>query len=241
MSAERKEFSETNYGQKFADLEYASPELLNPKNHTLVLIDHEGQMFSAVEGVNRVELRNNLEMLSFFTRVYQIPVILSTIGEKLFAGPLFREIRQIYHDVPTYDRWTMNAWEDKATREAIIKTGKKKLVMAGLWTDICLGFTVISALKAGYEVYFIADASGATSKEAHEMAVQRMIQVGAIPLAAITYVAEILRDYSRADNASPEIGSLAHEGMIRYMNFGVGVDYADFMVPSYPPYKGFER
>jgi phosphoribulokinase len=135
----------------------------------------------------------------------------------------------------------MNLWEDTASREAILSYGKNRIVFAGLWTDVCLAFPVISALAAGFEVYFIADASGSVSKEAHDIAVQRMIQAGAVPLTTIAYISENIRDYGRKDNTDQNVGQLLHEGMIKYMNFGIGVDYADHMVQSYPYYKGFGK
>lgn len=230
-----------DYKNRFKDQEYASPELLNPKNHVLVLIDHEGQMCFAMEGVNKLELRNNLAILGHYANIYDIPVVLSTIGERVFAGPLFNEIRIFYPSAPVYDRTSLNLWEDKASREAILAYGKQRIVFAGLWTDVCLAFPVLSTLAAGHEVYFIADASGSVSKEAHDMAVQRMIQAGAVPLTTIAYISENIRDYGRKDNTDPQVGKLLHEGMIKYMNFGIGVDYADHMVPNYPYYTGFPK
>ncbi|HET6995648.1 MAG TPA: isochorismatase family protein, partial [Chitinophagaceae bacterium] len=180
MSNESNSIPNTNYRKRFGHLEFKSPELLNPMNHTLILIDHEGQMVFPTESTSRLELRNNLASLGYLSKIYEIPVILSSIGEKTFAGPLLSELSQFYPDEPVYDRSSTNFWEDDKAREAVIATGNKKLVFAGLWTDVCLAYPVLSALKAGYEVYFIADASAAMSKESHERAIQRMIQAGAI-------------------------------------------------------------
>jgi nicotinamidase-related amidase len=228
-----------SYSKKFEGLEYNTPELLNPTNHTLILIDHEGQMAFSVESISKIELRNNVGTLSYFARAFDIPLILTTIGERMFAGPLFPEIREFHPDAKSYDRTSQNAWEDRAAREAIIATDKKKLVMAGLWTDVCLAFPAISALNAGYDVYFVADASGANSVAAHELAVQRMIQAGAKPLGTTAYISEIVRDWGRADMIDPEFSALIHQGIIRFSNMGLGLDYADYMVPAYPAYKGF--
>ncbi|MEN5055126.1 isochorismatase family protein [Sphingobacterium kitahiroshimense] len=241
MSTTENLIPSTNYQERFKDFEYPSPELLNPGNHSLILIDHEGQMIFPVESIPKLELRNNVAILAYYSKVYEIPTILSTIVEKGFAGPILTEIRQYYPEAPIYDRISMNLWEDTNAREAVIAIDKKRLVMAGLWTDVCLGFTVLSALKAGYEVYIITDASGATSVEAHQIAIQRMVQAGAIPITTSTYVSEILRDYGRADNAAPDIGALLHDGLVKYMNFGIGIDYADHMVPAYPTYTGFNK
>src|SRR4030095_3853266 len=117
---------DTNYRKRFAHLEFKSPELLNPFNHTLILIDHEGQMTFPTESTSKLELRNNLASLGFITKMYEIPVILSTIGEENFAGPILGELRQFYPDAHIYDRSTVNFWEDDAAREAVIATGNKK-------------------------------------------------------------------------------------------------------------------
>jgi hypothetical protein len=241
MSNELNSVPNTNYRQRFANVDFKSPELLNPLNHTLILIDHEGQMAFPTESTSRLELRNNLGSLGYFSRLYEIPVVLSTIGEKYFAGPVLKELRQYYPDGPFYDRTSMNLWEDDKAREAVIATGNKKLVFAGLWTDVCLAYPVISALKAGYEVYFIADASAAMTKEGHERAVQRMIQAGAVPHGTVSYTSEVIRDYGRADNTSADISAHLHEWMIQYSGIGSGADYADHMVQTYPTYKGFGK
>ena len=241
MTNENNSVPNTNYRQRFSDLKFKSPELLNPLNHTLILIDHEGQMAFPTESTHKLELKNNLATLGYFSKMYEIPVILSTIGEKYFAGPILKELRQYYNDAPVYDRTSMNLWEDDKAREAVIATGNKKLVFAGLWTDVCLAYPVISALKAGYEVYFISDASAAMSKEGHQTAIQRMIQAGAIPLGTVAYTSEVIRDYGREDNSTPDIGAAIHEWMIKYSGIGSGADYADYMVQSYPTYKGFTK
>lgn len=241
MPNEKNSIPSTNYRQRFSNLKFKSPELLNPSNHTLVMIDHEGQMAFPTESTSRLELRNNLATLGYFLKMYEIPVVISTIGEKYFAGPVIKEFRQFYEDAPIYDRTSMNLWEDDKAREAVIATGNKKLVFAGLWTDVCLAYLVISALKAGYEVYFISDASAAMTKEGHETAIQRMIQAGAVPHGTVSYTSEVIRDYGREDNRNPDIASHLHEWMIRYSGIGMGVDYANYMVQSYATYKGFPK
>ena len=241
MSNENNSIPNTNYRKRFSHVDFKSPELLNPMNHTLILIDHEGQMTFPTESTSRLELRNNLASLGYFSKMYEIPVVLSTIGEKTFAGPILMELRQFYPDEPMYNRTGLNLWEDDKAREAVIATGNKKLVFAGLWTDVCLAFPVISALKAGYEVYFIADASAAMSKESHERSIQRMIQAGAVPHSTVSYTFEVIRDYGREDNRDSDIGAHMHEWRIKYTAIGTGVDYAIYMVQNYPPYKGFGK
>lgn len=204
----------------------AAKQVLNPTNHALLLIDHEGQMAFAVESQPIEELRNNSGLIAGASKLFKVPTIITTVAEKQFSGPVFPEIREYYPDESTYiDRTTMNSWEDKNFVKAVKATGKKKLVMAGLWTEVCINLAALSALEDGYEVYVITDASGGVSKEAHDMSVQRMIQAGVIPMTSMQYLLEIYRDWSRSDQYV-EVNELAK----RYGGaYGLGIDYIKTM------------
>ena len=175
--------------------------LLTPKDSLLMLIDHQPQMAFAVGSHDRQTLLNNVVGLAKSANAYEVPTILTTIGAKGFAGPLFPEIQAVFPGQETIDRTTMNAWEDANVVEAVRKTGRKKLVMAGLWTEVCLAFPVIAALGDGFAVYFVPDASGGRTLESHNLAVDRMIQAGAIPLDWLTYLCELQRDHARKETA----------------------------------------
>ena len=204
----------------------AAEQVLHPANHALILIDHEGQMAFGVESQPIEELRNNAGLIAGASKLFEVPTIITTVAEKQFSGPIFPEIREHYPDESTYiDRTTMNSWEDKNFVKAVEATGKKKLVMAGLWTEVCITLAALSALEDGYEVYVISDASGAVSQEAHDMAMTRMIQAGVIPITSMQYMLEIYRDWSRSDQYI-EVNELAK----RYGGaYGLGIDYIKTM------------
>lgn len=204
----------------------ASKELLNPTNHLLLLIDHESQMAFAVSSHPVEELRNNVGLVAATAKLYEIPIVITTVAERSFSGPVFPEIREYYPDANRYiDRTSMNAWEDKRVVEAVNKPGKKKIVVAGLWTEVCTLSAALSALEDGYEVYVVTDASGGISKEAHDMAIARMIQAGIKPVTSLQYLLEVHRDWARSD---------MYEAVLKLSKkyggaYGLGIDYIKTM------------
>lgn len=204
-----------------------SPELLSPTNHALLLIDHEGQMAFATKSIDAIELRNNVGLISGASKIFKIPTVVTTVAEKTFSGPVFPEIMEFYPNEADYiDRTTMNTWEDVNAFKAITGKGKKKIVMAGLWTSVCIVGPVLSAINDGYEVYVIADASGDVSKEAHEMAIQRILQAGAKPMTSLQYLLELQRDWARGETYEA-VNLLA----MRYGGaYGIGLQYARGML-----------
>lgn len=201
-----------------------SAELLTPENHVLVLIDHESQMAFPVKSISIEELRNNTGLIAGGSKIFKVPTIVTTVNEKTFSGPVFPEIMEVYpKETSGYiDRSTMNAWEDATAHKSITGRNKKKIVFAGLWTSVCIAGPVLSALADGYEVYFITDASGDTSKEAHEMAVTRMVQVGAKPMTSTQYVLELQRDWARSATYAAVTGLFKRFGGA----YGIGIQYA---------------
>lgn len=208
------------------DPSLAGKQLLNPDNHSLILIDHEGQMALAVQSIDIQTLRNNTGLVAATADLFKVNTIITTVAEKSFSGPLFPEIREYFGDESKYiDRTTMNSWEDKRIVDAVKKSGKKKIVLAGLWTEVCIVLPAISAIEDGYQVYFISDACGGVSKEAHDMAVARMIQAGAVPITSMQYLLEIHRDWARAGKYV-DVTNLAK----RYGGaYGLGIDYISTM------------
>ena len=171
--------------------------LLSPTNSAVIMIDHQSQMAFAVQSIDRTLLANNSVALAKTAKAFNVPVVLTTVAEKSFSGPLFGGIKQVYPNAPVIDRTTMNSWEDKNFRDAVHKLGKKKLVMAALWTEVCLTMPALAAIEEGYEVYIVTDASGGVTKEAHDMAVQRMVQAGAKPITWMQLLLEYQRDWAR--------------------------------------------
>ncbi|TFE25609.1 hydrolase [Cohnella luojiensis] len=161
-----------------------------------MLIDHQPQMAFATKSHSISELRNNVEGLAKSAKIFGVPTILTTVSAKSFSGDIFPEIQAVFPDQKPIDRTTMNPWEDQRVVDKANSFNKKKIVMAGLWTEVCLVDPVLSAIDAGYQVYFISDASGGVSTEAHDMAVQRMIQHGAIPMTWLQYLLEMQRDWA---------------------------------------------
>ena len=212
----------------FSASAHAAPpaeQLLTPKNHTLVLIDHQPQMAFATRSIDIAELRNNVTGLAKAANTFKVPTILTTVAAKSFSGPLFPELQAVFPDQKPIDRTTMNTWEDQRVVDAVKKTGKKKIVMAALWTEVCLIEPALSAIDQGYDVYIVTDASGGVTKEAHDMAVQRMIQAGAHPITWLQYMLELQRDWARGEtyNAVTKIAA-DHAG-----GYGLGLIYAKDM------------
>lgn len=209
-------------------MDKSSLELLTPNNCTVILIDHQPQMFFGVESAHRATIINNVVGLAKAAKIFNVPTILTTVAAKSFSGPLISELQAVFPDQKPIDRTSMNSWEDKNLVAAVEKTKRKKLIMAALWTEICLAFPAIDAIKAGYEVYAVVDASGATTVEAHQTAIQRMIQVGVIPITWIQFLCELQRDWAH-QKTYQAVTDLAKEHGGAY---GAGIFYAQSMLPG---------
>ncbi|MBA9071993.1 nicotinamidase-related amidase [Flavobacterium gossypii] len=205
-----------------------STELLNPSNHALILVDHESQMAFAVASHPIDQLRNNTALVAGASKIFNVPTVVTTVAEKSFSGPVFPEIEQFYPQKTSnyIDRTTMNTWEDANAHKAIVGKGKKKLVFAGLWTSVCIVGPTLSAISEGYDVYVITDASGDVSKEAHEMAVTRMVQAGAKPITSLQYLLELQRDWARQETYKAVTDLVKKYGGA----YGIGVLYAHEML-----------
>ncbi len=210
-----------------ASAQKPSPELLDPTNHSLLLIDHEGQMAFATHSISTIELRNNVGVISGASKIFNIPTVVTTVAEKSFSGPVFPEILEFFPNTKEYiDRTTMNTWEDVHAHKAITGKGKKRIVMAGLWTSVCVVGPALSAISEGYDVYVITDACGDVSKEAHEQSISRMVQAGVKPITSLQYLLELQRDWSRQETYKP-----VNDLVVRFGGaYGIGVQYAREML-----------
>jgi nicotinamidase-related amidase len=202
-----------------------SEKLLTPKNHTLILIDHQPQMAFATRSIDIAELRNNVTGLAKAAKAFQVPTILTTVAATSFSGPIFPEIQAVFPEQKPIDRSTMNTWEDQRVVDLVKKSGRKKVVMAALWTEVCLLEPVLSAIDEGYDVYIVTDASGGVTKEAHDMSVQRMVQAGAQPITWLQYMLELQRDWARGETYAPVMNIAKEHGG----GYGLGVIYAGEM------------
>lgn len=199
--------------------------LLDASNHTLIMIDHQSQMAFATKSIDPVQLRNNAALVAKAARGFQVPTILTTVAEKSFSGPIFDEIQSVFPGQAAIDRTTMNTWEDPRIAERVNAIGRGKIVLAGLWTSVCIVGPALSALDQGFEVYVITDASGDVSDEAHERAVERMVQLGARPMTSLQYLLELQRDWARGDSYNETVATaIAHGG-----GYGLGLVYAQTM------------
>jgi nicotinamidase-related amidase len=173
--------------------------LLTPQNAVLALIDYQPEQYAGVTSVSHGELLAHVTMLGRVATVFELPVVLSTVYVKHGMSGTNAELLEALPGVPEIDRTSMNSWEDPDFREAVERTGRKKLVIAGLWTEVCVAFPTLDALRAGYEVYVVVDAIGGVSRVAHESAMQRMIQAGAVPISVLGLACELQRDWGRPD------------------------------------------
>lgn len=200
--------------------------LLDPKKSVLILIDYQPQMFFGVASMDRQTLINNTVGLAKGAQAFKVPTILSTVETKAFSGPFLEEITSACPDNIPVERTSMNAWEDKAFVEAVAKTGRSQLVIAALWTEVCLAMPVLCALEQGLEVYPVVDASGGTTAEAHDIAVQRMVQKGAQPVSWLQVVLEWQRDWARKGTYDAVVRIVRQHGGA----YGQGIEYAAQMV-----------
>lgn len=199
--------------------------LLTPQDHTLILIDHQSQMAFATKSIAMELLRNNTALVAKAAAGFEVSTILTTVAEKSFSGPIFSEITDAFPDAPLLDRTSMNTWEDHQVTDRVNAIGKDRLVFAGLWTGVCIVAPVLSAIEQGFEAYVITDACGDVSYEAHDRAVQRMVQAGARPMTSLQYLLELQRDWARSRTYDLTTGIARSNGGA----YGVGIAYAKAM------------
>lgn len=197
-------------------------DLLTPDNSVLILIDHEPQMIFGVGSMDRQLLLNNVEALAKTAKLFSVPTILTTVEANAFSGEILCQIKDVFPDIVPIDRKTMNSWEHPHFYETVKAIGRKKLIMAALWTEVCLAFPVLSALKENYEVYIVVDASAGTSKQAHKTAVKRMMQAGARPVTWMQVLLEYQRDWGREETYKGTLDIVNEHGGA----YGVGIKYA---------------
>jgi nicotinamidase-related amidase len=184
-----------------------------------------------VAGFDRQSIINNTVALGKAARVFDVPVVLSTVETKSFSGNLWPQIRAVFPEQPAIERSSMNAWDDKNFVAAIEATGRKKIVLAGLWTEVCVTFPSVQAIHDGYEVYVVEDCCGDVSQLAHDNAMKRVIQAGAKPVTSLQVMLEFQRDWAEKDTYDAVMDIVK----THYGAYGVGVEYAYTMVHNAPP------
>src|SRR6476620_7149290 len=206
-------------------------DLLTPQNSQLIIIDHQPQMAFGVQSIDRQTLKNNVVALAKAAKVFKIPVTITTVETESFSGHTYPELLAVFPEAPLLERTSMNSWDDQKVRDALAKNARKKVVVSGLWTEVCNNsFALCAMLEGGYEIYMVADASGGTSKEAHDYAMQRMIQAGVVPVTWQQVMLEWQRDWARKETYDAVMAIVReHSGA-----YGMGVDYAYTMVHKAP-------
>ncbi|MHB9347422.1 hydrolase [Enterobacter vonholyi] len=206
-------------------------EVLTPANCQVIFIDHQPQMAFGVQSIDRQVLKNNTVALAKAAKVFNITTIITTVETESFSGNTYPELLDVFPGQDILERTSMNSWDDQKVRDALKANGKKKVVVAGLWTEVCNNsFALCAMLEGDYEIYMVADASGGTSKEAHDYAMQRMIQAGVIPVTWQQVMLEWQRDWARKETYTAVMDIVReHSGA-----YGMGVDYAYTMVHKAP-------
>ncbi|GAA3110823.1 hydrolase [Streptomyces echinatus] len=206
-----------------------SPDLLTPDNCAVLFVDHQPQMFFGAGSGDRTAVINATVGLAKAAKAFDVPVVLSTVAAESFSGPIMPQLADVFPDHEIVDRTTMNAWEDSAFVDAVRATGRQKLVIAGLWTEVCVVLPTLSALAQGYEVYVVTDASAGVTPQAHEHAVQRVVQAGAVPVTWVQVLLELQRDWARTDTYAATTGVVKeHAGA-----YGLGIVYAQAVIGAH--------
>jgi len=176
--------------------------LLTPENAALVLIDYQPSQVQAVKSIDHELLVDNIVSVARLARTFDLPVVLSTVNVANGQGPTIPELKAVLSDSPEIDRTSLNAWEDKEFRLAVEATGRRKLIMTALWTEICLAFPSLDAMRAGFETYPVVDAVGGTSPEAHRAGLERIAQAGGKPVSWVSLACELQRDWARTETVA---------------------------------------
>jgi nicotinamidase-related amidase len=205
-------------------------KLYTPQDSAIVFIDHQPQMLFGVANTDRATLINNVTLLAKVAREFNVPAVLTSVETKAFSGYIWPQLLDVFPDQPIVERSSMNSWDDAGFRKAIEATGRKNIIMTGLWTEVCVTWPTIEMLGAGYNIYVVEDCCGATSPAAQEAALSRMVQAGAVRLTTIAALLEWQRDWKNREHYDNLMGHLKAQGGA----YGVGIEYAYTMVHHAP-------
>lgn len=205
-------------------------KLYTAQDTAVVFIDHQPQMTFGVASIDRALLINNVTLLAKVAKEFNVPTVLTAVETQGFSGYIWPQLLDVFPGQPVIERTSMNSWDDAGFRKAIEATGKKNILMTGLWTEVCVTWPTIEMIGAGYNIYVVDDCCGATSPAAHEAALSRMVQAGATRLTTIPALLEFQRDWKDHTHYDALMGILKqHAGA-----YGVGVEYAYTMVHKAP-------
>ena len=204
--------------------------LLTPDNCAVAFIDHQPQMLFGTSNFDRQSIINNTVALAKATRIFDVPVVLTTVETKSFSGNMWPQLKAVFPGQEPIERSSMNSWDDPKFVNAIAKTGKKKIILAGLWTETCIALPAIQAIHDGYEIYVAEDCCGDVSQLNHDNAMRRMIQAGAKPVTALSTLLEWQRDWAQRDTYDAVMDLVKNH----FGAYGIGVEYAYTMVHGAP-------
>jgi len=212
--------------------------LLTPDNCAVAFIDHQPQMLFGTSNFDRQSIINNTVALAKATRIFDVPVVLSTVETKSFSGNMWPQLKAVFPGQEPIERSSMNSWDDPKFVNAIAKTGKKKIILAGLWTETCIALPTIQAIHDGYEIYVAEDCCGDVSQLNHDNAMRRVIQAGARPVTALSTMLEWQRDWAQRDTYDAVMDVVKNH----FGAYGIGVEYAYTMVHGAPAteFPGYE-
>lgn len=210
--------------------------LLTPENGAVIFIDHQPQMFFAVASVDRQALLNNVLVLAKAAKIFGLPVILTSVESKGFSGNITPQLLNVFADLTPIERSSMNAWDSKEFVAAVKKTGRKNLIIAALWSEVCLAMPALQALTDGYAVYAVEDACGGTSLVAHNAAIRRIEQAGAVSVTALQVLLEFQRDWARKEHYDEVLEVFRNYDGV----YGQGVEYAATMIHNAPANRRYK-
>ena len=205
-------------------------KLYTPQDSAVVFIDHQPQMTFGVANIDRALLINNVTLLAKVAKEYGIPSVVTAVETESFSGYVWPQLVDVFPEQPIIERTSMNAWDDAGFRRAVELTGRKNVILTGLWTEVCVTWPALNMLQAGYTIYVVEDCCGATSPAAQDAALSRMVQAGVIRLTTIAALLEWQRDWADHTHYDALMNLLKEQAGA----YGVGVEYAYTMVHKAP-------
>jgi nicotinamidase-related amidase len=205
-------------------------KLYTPQDSAIVFIDHQPQMLFGVSGIDRAAFINNVTLIARAAKEYNVPTVLTAVETEGFSGYVFPQLLDVFPGQPVVERSSMNSWDDPGFRKAVEATGRKNILMTGLWTEVCITWPTLDMLGAGYNIYVVEDCCGATSATAQAAALSRMVQAGAIRVTTIAAILEWQRDWKNKEHYNGLMTLLKQQGGA----YGSGVEYAYTMVHKAP-------
>lgn len=205
-------------------------KLYTAEDSAVVFIDHQPQMTFGVANIDRASLINNVTLLAKVAKEFKVPAVITSVETESFSGYVWPQLLDVFPGQAVVERTSMNSWDDAGFRKAIEATGKKNIIMTGLWTEVCVTWPTIEMIAAGYNIYVVEDCCGATSQMAQEAALSRMVQAGAIRLTTIAALLEWQRDWAKREHYNNLMTLIKAQGGA----YGAGVEYAYTMVHHAP-------